>query len=267
MLTNGQTDVLLTLDVGNSAVKGGIFDGNDLARVFSVSRASIDDAGDAVRAWRNALAPRLSSASIEQVGLASVVPSTADAVIEALALLTTAPVTRVRPTMSLPFELAYETPETLGTDRLAAAAAGWGQYGRSASPPRSVIVVDAGTAVTCEVVHRDGVYQGGTIAAGPALARQALQSGTAQLPAVPLTLPDAPVGRSTQTALQSGIMWSLVDSVRGMTDRLADTLPDPPQVVVTGGWGSLFADHLPGSQHAPHLVLHGIRLLVANADE
>jgi type III pantothenate kinase len=127
-----------------------------------------------------------------------------------------------------------------------------------------VIVVDAGTAVTCEVVHRDGVYQGGTIAAGPALARQALQSGTAQLPAVPLDLPDDPVGRSTQTALQSGIMWSLVDGVQGMTDRLASTLPDAPQIVVTGGWGDLLARHLDTSSHAPHLVLHGIRILVSS---
>jgi type III pantothenate kinase len=260
--------MLLTLDVGNSAVKGGIFDEDDLVRVFSVSSETIDARGDAAaRAWRDALATHLPDAPIEQVGLASVVPSTAAAVTEALPALTSAPVARIRPAMSLPFELAYETPETLGADRLAAAAAGWGQYGRSASPPRSVVVVDAGTAVTCEVVHRDEGYQGGTIAAGPVLARQALQTGTAQLPAVPLTLPDDPVGRSTQAALQSGIMWGLVDSVRGMTDRLANTLPDPPQVVVTGGWGSLLADHLPGSRHAPHLVLHGIRLLVTNADE
>ena len=259
--------MLLTLDVGNSAVKGGLFDGDELVRVFSVSSESIEGTGKAAAgAWCDALSSPLSGASVEQVGLASVVPATADAVTDALADLTDAPVVRVRPSLALPFELAYETPDTLGTDRLAAAAAGWGQYGRTASPPRSVIVVDAGTAVTCEVVHRDGVYQGGTIAAGPVLARQALQAGTAQLPAVPLTLPDAPVGRSTQTALQSGIMWSLVDGVRGMTDRLAGTLPDDPRIVVTGGWGTLLTDHLDrASHHAPHLVLHGIRLLVTEA--
>jgi pantothenate kinase type III len=61
-------------------------------------------------------------------------------------------------------------------------------------------------------------------------------------------------------------MWSLVDSVRGMTDRLAGTLPDMPRVVVTGGWGSLLTDHLDrATHHAPHLVLHGIRLLVTEA--
>jgi type III pantothenate kinase len=260
--------MLLTLDVGNSAVKGGLFAESECVDVFSVSLGTIESSTQSPEtAWRDALAPHLPGASIEQVGLASVVPATADAVVAALADRTDAPVTRIRPTMPLPFELGYETPDTLGTDRLAAAVGGWEQFGRSTSPSRSVIVVDAGTAVTCEVVHRDGIYEGGTIAAGPVLARQALQSGTAQLPTVPLDLPGEPVGRSTRTALQSGIMWSLVDSVRGMTTRLAATLPDEPQIVVTGGWGALLADHIDHrTHHAPHLVLHGIHLLITNAD-
>lgn len=262
--------MLLTLDVGNSAVKGGVFDGSALLRVFSVSVETLDaDDQSAASAWQDALAPHIADTPIEHVGLASVVPATADAIAKVITGQTDASITRVRPsTMPLPFELAYETPGTLGADRLAAAVAGWMQYGRAASPPRSVIVVDAGTAITCEVVHRDGVYQGGTINAGPVLARQALQSGTAQLPSVPLDLPDGPVGASTRTALQSGIMWGVVDSVRGMTDRLAATLPDAPQLVLTGGWSALLTDHLDRpTQHAPHLVLQGIRLLATAPTE
>lgn len=257
----------LTLDVGNSAVKGGLFEEDELVHVFSVSSESVDLTDpSAAAAWQDALASHLPDAPIEHVGLASVAPATADAVTAALKALTGASVSRVRSTMPLPFELAYETPDTLGPDRLA--AAGWGQYGQSDSPPRSVVVVDAGTAVTFEVIHRDGIYEGGTIAAGPALVRTALQSGTAQLPSVPLTLPDDPVGRSTRTALQSGIMWSLVDGVRGMTDRLAATLPDDPRVVLTGGWSTLLVDHLDRvDHHAPHLVLHGIRLLLTGPNE
>lgn len=260
--------MLLTLDVGNSAVKGGLFDDSELTEVFSVPSETVADGErSSAKAWRDALAPHLSDASVEEVGLVSVVPAVADAVGAALSDLTRASITHIRPSMRLPFELDYATPETLGSDRLAAAAAGWVQFGQSASPPCSVVVVDAGTAVTCEVVHRDGVYQGGTIGAGPLLARQALQSGTAQLPAVPLDLPDEPVGRSTQAALQSGIMWSLVDGVRGMIPRLATTLPDAPRVVLTGGWSSVLADHLAGSTyHVPHLVLHGARLLVTGRD-
>jgi type III pantothenate kinase len=168
--------------------------------------------------------------------------------------------------MPLPFNLGYDTPDTLGVDRLAAAAAGWVHYGQADS--RSVLVIDAGTAVNYEVIHREGRYEGGAIGAGPVLLQQALRTGTAQLPDVPLTLPtDTAVGRSTQTALQSGIMWGLVDSVRGMCDRLAPSLPDAPRRVLTGGWGALLAEHLDDTHHAPHLILHGVRLLTLNAAE
>jgi len=254
--------MFLALDVGNSAVKGALFQEAAPTSVFSVPMDEVGAAGEtAAAAWATALVPPLRGTAVDRVGMAAVVPATADAVAEALSSHIEAPVTRVGPDRPLPFRLAYETPDTLGADRLAAAAAGWVQFG--APGPRSVLVVDAGTAVTCEVIHRDGVYQGGTIAAGPALVRRALRAGTAQLPDVPLALPDDPVGHSTQAALQSGIMWGLVDAVRGLTDRLAATLPDAPVVVLTGGWGALLADHLDDvDAHRPHLVLEGVRLLV-----
>lgn len=257
--------VFLSIDVGNSAVKGGLYEGAERVRVFTVDIGTVDDTA---AAWRAALAPHLSGVAVEQVGLSSVVPATAERVTAALREHTDAAPTIVRPTMPLPFRLDYETPETLGVDRLAAAAAGWTLYGRAATPPRSVLVVDAGTAVTGEVVRRDGVYTGGVIAAGPALTQRALAAGTAQLPDVPLTLPDGPVGRSTQEALQSGIMWGLVDLVQGMLTRLEGGLPDTPLVVLTGGWGALLAEHLDRVDATnPHLVLDGVRVLVMGDDD
>ncbi|MFP4228913.1 MAG: type III pantothenate kinase [Salinivenus sp.] len=252
--------MFLALDIGNSAAKGGLFDEDVLETSFSIELPSRPTAPHASDAWAEALGPSLDGRSVEHVGLVSVVPRATAAASAALRTLTGAPVTRIQADAPLPFALDYETPGTLGTDRLAAAAAGWVLYGRPDN--RSVLVVDTGTAVSYEVVHRDAVYQGGAIGAGPALARRALQTGTAQLPDVPLTLPAEPVGRSTEAALQSGIMWGLVDSVRGMTNRLAATLPDAPLLILTGGWSSVLARHLDRTDvHAPHLVLQGARLL------
>jgi len=255
--------MVLALDIGNSTLKGGLFDADILTRTFSVPGPPHGSpGGEGNPTWAEALAARLGEASLERVGIASVVPAVTPAVTEALADLADVSVTHVRPNLPLPFELAYETPETLGADRLAAAAAGWIRFGQSAG--QSVLVVDAGTAVTYEVVHRKGAYEGGVIAPGPALAQRALRSGTAQLPDVPLSPPDEPVGRSTTAALQSGIMGSLIDGVRGTTARLATALPDTPVLVLTGGWSSLLADRLDRPvQHVPHLVLDGIRLLTA----
>lgn len=254
--------MLLTLDLGNSAVKGGLFDGDEPIQVFSVDVESIAESELPIPvALANALRDHLQDPSVvEHVGLVSVVPDATEAVMAALPLVLSVPITTIRPSMQVPFELAYDTPQTLGNDRLAAAAAGWVHFGRD--EPRSVLVVDAGTAVNYEVIHRNGVYQGGAIGVGPALVREALRAGTAQLPEVPLTLPDVSVGRSTRTALQSGIMWGLVDGVRGMVNRLARSLPDTPALVLTGGWSSLLSDHLDrADHHAPHLVLRGVQLL------
>lgn len=261
--------MLLALDIGNSGVKGGLFDGSERVRVFSVSAepsAGRDLAS--VSQWKDVLSPHLRDTPVDTIGLTSVVPPVKEAIERAVTEITDTAVTDVEPTMPLPFELGYETPDTLGTDRLAAAAAGWVAFGQQLSPARSVLVIDAGTAITVDVIHRDGCYEGGTITAGPALVRQALRTGTAQLPEVPLVLPAEPVGRTTQTALQSGIMWGLVDGVNGLCDRLADALPDEPIIVLTGGWSDLLTDQVSEvNHHAPHLVLEGIRILVTPSDE
>jgi type III pantothenate kinase len=169
--------------------------------------------------------------------------------------------TEVRHGMHLPFALQYDTPHTLGNDRLAAAAAAWLRYGKDVT--RSVVAVDAGTAVTFEVVDGRGVYRGGPIGAGPGLLRRALREGTAQLPAVPLELPEEIIGRSTQEAIQSGIMYGFLDGVAGILHRIEERLGTPPFIVTTGGWGAFLHEYLPSVDACdPHLVLHGIHLLM-----
>jgi len=255
--------MFLALDIGNSAIKGGLFEGAEAVRVFSISMEP-NGSGRAPPDTET-LISHLDDVTVEQVGLVSVVPAVTTSVTEALRNQTNAPITLVRSDMPLPFAMNYETPRTLGADRLAAAAAGWIQYGQAI--PRSVLVVDIGSAVNYEVVHRDGLYEGGAIGPGPALIRWALRSGTAQLPEITLSLPEQATGRSTDEALRSGIMWGLIDSVRGMVDRLAEVLPDDPIVVLTGGWSARLADHLPRTDHAaPHLVLEGARLLTLQSD-
>lgn len=251
--------MFLAVDIGNSAVKCALFDGDDVVRTFSVFPPGDSPDPAPAEHWLEELAPHLDNVDIDQIGLVSVVPARTTPVTEALERRTDAPITALKSDASIPFALSYDTPETLGVDRLAAAAAGWVSYGRDAG--RSVIVVDAGTAVNYEVVRRDGTYLGGAIAPGPALARESLRRGTAQLPEVSLDLPDTPVGRSTQSGLRSGIMWGLVDSVQGMVRRGAQDLPDTPVLVLTGGWSQLLADHLDHDHRSPLLVLRGVRIL------
>lgn len=194
--------------------------------------------------------------------MASVVPAVTERLAEAVRAETLRPSLAVGHTLTLPFAMGYETPETLGADRLAAAAGALALY-REAQPGRPLVVVDVGTAVTVEVVSADDVFLGGVIGAGPELARRALADGTAQLPDVAPELPRRAIGRSTREAIQSGLLFPFLDGARGLLARIAGELGAEPFVVATGGWGALLAEHVLAIDHAePHLVLHGVRALL-----
>ena len=249
----------LVLDIGNSAIKGGFFEQERLVRTF---RISLDLA--AAGPWEATFGEHLEKATPVRAGLVSVVPAVTARIREVLLHKAGVMPTVIGPETPLPFQLAYTTPHTLGADRLAAAAAAWTLYGTGTDgTPRSVVALDAGTAVTYDVVDRSGVFRGGPIGAGPDLIRRALHQGTAQLPAVPLELPEEVIGRSTQEALQSGLMYGFLDSVNGMLSRIRSRLNEAPYVVATGGWSPLLHSHTSGiNRVAPHLVLHGVRILM-----
>ncbi len=244
----------LVFDIGNSWIKGGVFIEDRLERTFVLPHdaaslaAGLDAEMDGLKGAR------------PPVGLASVVPASTEQV-AGLLRSRDLEVTLIDSAMRLPFEMAYRTPRTLGTDRLAAAAAAWMLYGKTLR--RNVVALDAGTAFTYDVVGRDGVYLGGSIAPGPALMQRALHADTAQLPEVPLELPGSPIGRSTREAIQAGVMYGFIDSVRGLLERIRAALDDDVFVVATGGWSRLLHAHVSAVDEVdPHLVLRGVRILM-----
>jgi type III pantothenate kinase len=252
----------LVLDIGNSAIKGGFFEKDHFHSPFRIDL----DRTAPVAVWQAALQTEINHRHIERVGIASVVPEMTMR-LETLFESKGTPVEVIHHQMQLPFTLAYETPHTIGTDRLAAATAAWTRYGLAdATIPRAVVALDAGTACTCEVIDRTGIYRGGAISAGPAQLRDALTRGTAQLPAVPLVLPPSPIGRSTKEALQAGIMYPFLDGVGGLLARIDAELGEKPIVVATGGWSASLADQLDIDHLEPHLVLHGIEVLMRLQD-
>lgn len=238
----------LILDVGNSAVKAGLFAHGQLVRTW---RASSPEA-------ILAEAPGADGERVERTAISSVVPDRgAELERRVRAQYGSAPFI-VSAAAVLPFEMHYRTPATLGADRLALAAALLG----CASPTGTYIGIDAGTALTFEVVA-DGAYRGGVIAPGPRLLRDALTRGTAQLPGIDLARPPQAIGRSTVEALQSGLMNGFLATTEGLLRQMAAELPATPTVVATGGWGAFLTTHIPGIDHYdPHLVLRGIQALM-----
>ncbi len=241
--------MFVALDAGNSSVKGATWDGAWGETIHWPS----DDAPVEVWAARLAtLAPAASGA-----GLCSVVPDLTPTLVDALNAAFGVDAVAVTVDLPLPFRLAYQTPHTLGTDRLAAAVAAWHQ-----SDGRPVVALDAGSAITTEVVTAEPAYLGGAILPGPDLLRRALARDTRQLPHIEWALPGSPIGGSTAEAIQAGLTTLVLDGVTGLLRRTADALGAEPLVLATGGWGPWLAERIPAIDCVePHLVLEGVRRL------
>lgn len=160
--------------------------------------------------------------------------------------------------LDVPIAINVDHPERVGTDRLLAAAAAvqLKQDGRSA------IVVDAGSAITCDYVSESGVYQGGAILAGFEMQWKALSRDTAQLPLVDATSTSnelTPIGKSTVAAIRGGVGLGIVGAIRELINRISELAPDEPQLFFTGGdMRELRSLAKVDSVCLPHLVAIGI---------
>lgn len=161
-----------------------------------------------------------------------------------------------RSAADVPIRHELEHAEMAGADRALAVAAAVAMH----EPGRPGLVVSCGTAITVERVSGEGAWQGGAIAPGLGLSARALHRLTAQLPQVrPIEAPPA-WGRSTRPALEAGLFWGAVGTVRELLARQADGLSPAPWLVWTGGDAPVLAPWVPRDDAAvvPDLVLNGL---------
>ena len=157
----------------------------------------------------------------------------------------------------LPIEIRVDAPERVGPDRLAAAvAANRLRHGNPA------VVIDAGTAITVNLIGANGAFEGGVILPGFTLTAKALAGGTDLLPLVTADLNSDPpdvLGKSTEAAIRSGLFWGNVGAVREIVARLTAKLNVTPQIIVTGGDARRLAGFVSqDAKFVPDLVLAGI---------
>ncbi|MDR1160899.1 MAG: type III pantothenate kinase [Tannerellaceae bacterium] len=162
----------------------------------------------------------------------------------------------------LPLNVQYQTPETLGKDRLAAAVGA-----HYLEPGRDILVIDAGTAITYELIEATGVYLGGNISPGMATRFKALNYYTRKLPLVEETETVPFLGNCTQTAIQAGVVNGICYEMDGYINDLRLKYPEL-LVFLTGGHTNYFAKRLKNIIFANiNLVLIGLnRILEYNAE-
>lgn len=249
--------MLLALDIGNTNVTLGVFNGTALTATWRIATEPArmpDEYGLFLRQ----LLPLKDVApdSIKAVAICSVVPpltptfvEVSDAYFGVAPLVVTAGVkTGVR--------VLYDNPRDVGADRIADAAAALKLYGGPA------IVVDFGTATVFDAVSRDGEYLGGAIAPGLQVAADAIFHRTSQLRRVELARPPAAIGRNTVHSLQSGLVLGHAEMVKGMVKRFDQELGGGAKVVATGGLADLIAKEAKIFDAVdPYLTLTGLRLI------
>jgi type III pantothenate kinase len=155
----------------------------------------------------------------------------------------------------LPINLWVDEPEKVGTDRVVAAAAAFDVIGDA------VAVADFGTAVTIDLVDKNGIFLGGVICPGFEVSAKALSNNTAQLPNVKVTKPKAPYGKNTVDAINCGLYYSIVGTLQEVLRRYADELGIWPQTIITGsGAKIIYSDCEFVDDYVPNLVVRGVFL-------
>lgn len=249
--------MLLAVDVGNTNIVFGLYEGERLAHTFRIStlrHRTEDEHGilllDLLRF--RAVDPK----AIEGAIIASVVPPLTDVLAQAIRHAFQAEPVLVGPGLRTGVRILYENPREIGADRIVNAVAA---FERVKGP---AIVVDFGTATTFDCVSPKGEYLGGVIAPGIQVSLDGLLATAAKLSRVELQPPPRILGRNTTHALQAGVIIGHAALVDGMVERLEAELGHPCEVIATGGLSVLVAKFAKRIQTIDvNLTLEGLRIL------
>ena len=158
-----------------------------------------------------------------------------------------------------PIRCDVERPDTVGTDRLAAACA----VNRVRDQTKPAIIIDAGTATTIDLIDCQGVYQGGVILPGPQITAAALSDHADLLPRVPFsqtTVVTPMIGKNTHEAIESGLFWGTIGAIKQVLNNYENNQSNSPLIFLSGGNAIRLHAELRAATFVPHLVLAGISL-------
>lgn len=250
--------MLLAIDVGNTNIVLGLFDGSRLVHQFRLESSRGRTADEYAVVVRELLSMRdVAPSDVTGAIVASVVPRLTEPMLDLVRRAFGFEALVVGPGIKTGMSILYENPREVGADRIVNAVAAYERF------HGGLIVVDFGTATTFDCVTPRGEYMGGVIAPGVQISADALFSHAAKLPRVEIQRPAKVVGRSTQHSMQSGIVYGYVGLVDGLVDRIIEETAFPScAVVATGGLARLIGPLSRTIQDVDDdLTLDGLRIL------
>ena len=241
----------LAIDIGNTNIHIGIFEDDVLHSSYSVKS---EFPRPLLENLKNTLNPATLNKP-QSVVISSVNPKVEVFVIEYIQKHFFVNPQFIGKDIPIPVAVLTDQPDRVGVDRLVNALAA---FERTKS---WTIVVDAGTAITVDVINDGGAFMGGIIAPGMGISSKALHHYTALLPEIPVNKPKTILGKNTEGAINSGIYWGTVGMVSRLISMLCDELRCQPAIIATGGDAQLLAQEIPKITCViPCLTLEGIKI-------
>jgi type III pantothenate kinase len=256
--------MLLCLDVGNTHIVAGLFEGDKLLFRFRYATHQIGTADQFGIFLRNILATNnIAFDSVSAVALSSVVPGCNYTIRHAISqYFPAAEYFILQAGVKTGINIKYKNPGEVGADLIA------GSIGAvEAFPEKNLVVVDLGTATTLVAISRKRDFLGGVIMPGMRLAMESLKSNTAKLMEVDIEVPDTYLGQSTRECIQRGLFFGHLGAMREVIAGYRKELfaGEDVTVIGTGGFSQLFRDEKIFDIILPDLVLQGLRLAYVNS--
>lgn len=249
--------MLLAVDIGNTNIVFGLFDGEELKthwRIRTERNRTTDEYWVLVNEFLrlNEIGP----ASIRNIAISCVVPPLIPVFEELSQKYLKKDSLVVGPGIKTGIPILYNNPAEVGADRIVNAIAGFEKYGGP------LIIVDFGTATTFDAISDKGEYMGGAIFPGLNISLEALYKNTAKLSPVDIVLPEHVIGKSTKESIQSGTVYGFVGVVDNIVSKMQSEIGRPAQVIGTGGVLPVIHKEVQSIQTVdPFLTLEGLRIL------
>jgi type III pantothenate kinase len=244
--------MLLAVDVGNTQTVFGLYEGEELGERWRIATEG-QRTGDELGAL---LADFLDFGALDGICLSCTVPRLIREYEHVAERWVKAPLLVVGPGIKTGIPVQHDAPHEIGPDRIVNAVAAKEKYGAPA------IVVDFGTSTNFDVVSPAGEYVGGVLAPGVEVSMDALFARAARLVKVDYVEPPAAIGKSTATALQSGLVYGFAGQVDGIVDAIRRELGAEAKAIATGGLADLIAPHSRTiAEVDPFLTLDGLRIV------
>ncbi|WP_096441105.1 type III pantothenate kinase [Alteribacter populi] len=249
--------MLLVLDIGNTNIVIGVYDGEQLMhhwRIGTDTNKTEDEYAMVIRSLFDHA--RVTFRNIDGVMMSSVAPSMMYALVKMCKKYFNLDPQVIGPGIKTGLNITSENPREIGSDRIANAVGALELYG---SP---LIIVDFGTATTFCYINERRQYIGGAIAPGIKIATEALYNHASKLPRIEITKPDGVVGKNTVHAMQAGIVYGYVGQVEGIVKEMKKQAKEPPTVVATGGLCDLISNETNVIDRVdPLLTIKGLQVI------